>query len=89
MNSHITQRFRELLGALPADVQKQALKAFRLFERDPSHPSLNFEFIDPQIGLWSARVSKKYRVLGHRNRDEIRWFWIGPHAEYERLIKRP
>lgn len=85
MNSHVTNRFRALLDALPNDVQKQALKAFRQFQRDPFHPGLNFEEIDPQIGLWSARVSRKYRVLGYRQGDEIRWFWIGTHAEYDGL----
>ncbi len=86
MNSHVTKQFRALLEALPKDAQKQALKAFRQFQRDPFHPGLNFEEIDPQIDLWSARVSSKYRVLGHRQGGEIRWFWIGTHAEYDKLI---
>jgi len=85
MISHVTKRFRALLDALPKDVQKQALKAFRQFQRDPFHPGLNFEEIDPQIGLWSARVSSKYRVLGYRQGSEILRIWIGTHAEYDKL----
>jgi hypothetical protein len=27
-------------------------------------------------------------ALGIRDGDEIVWFWIGSHAEYDRLIER-
>ncbi|MGH2516683.1 MAG: hypothetical protein ACRDHP_13600 [Ktedonobacterales bacterium] len=37
--------------------------------------------------LWSARVTRQYRVLGVRSGDSIRWFWIGTHREYEKIIK--
>jgi hypothetical protein len=33
-----------------------------------------------------VRVSRNYRALGRRRRDIIMWFWIGMHAEYDRLI---
>jgi len=70
VNSHTSKRFRALLASLPADVRRQALKAYRLFEVNPGHPSLHFELIDPKLGLWSARVNEGYRVLGTRQGAE-------------------
>jgi hypothetical protein len=42
MNSHITDKFRKAFAELPADVQKQARQAYRLFMENPHHPSLRF-----------------------------------------------
>ncbi|ULA64092.1 MAG: hypothetical protein LZF86_110793 [Nitrospira sp.] len=36
--------------------------------------------------LWSARVGDHYRVLGFDILDGITWFWIGTHADYDRMI---
>jgi len=77
-----------LFHALPQDVRVQTYKAYAQFKRDPSHPDLNFELIDRQSGIWSARVYDRYRVLGTRDGAEITWFWIGTHREYEKLIRR-
>ena len=39
-------------------------KAKRLFENDPSHPSLNTELLEPKHRLiYSFRLDKKYRVI--------------------------
>jgi hypothetical protein len=37
--------------------------------------------------LWSARVGIHYRAVGERDGDQILWYWIGTHAEYDRLLK--
>jgi hypothetical protein len=34
-----------------------------------------------------VRVSRGYRALALRHDDELTWFWIGPHDEYERILK--
>lgn len=50
-------------------IQKHSLlkkweKAKRLFENDPSHPSLNTELLEPKHRLvYSFRIDKKYRAL--------------------------
>ncbi|HKV85602.1 MAG TPA: hypothetical protein VJN88_13680 [Ktedonobacterales bacterium] len=87
MNSTTTDRFWELFRALPREVRQQAQQAYQRFQREPFHPGLNFEEVDKQRGLWSARVSRSYRVLGYREGGEITWFWIGSHREYEKLLK--
>ena len=71
---------------LPRDVQDAARQKHRLWLENPFHPSLHFKELAP--GLWSARINKQYRALGRRRADLVVWFWIGTHAEYDRLIDR-
>lgn len=73
----------ELVSVLPADIQALADRAFALLKSDPYHPSLHFKKID---ALWSARVGMHYRALGVAIDDGVLWFWIGTHAEYDRII---
>jgi len=35
----------------------------------------------------SARINEDYRALGELRDDEVLWFWIGPHHEYDKLIR--
>ena len=45
-------------------LSKKWEKAKRLFENDPSHPSLNTELLEPKHRLiYSSRIDKKYRAL--------------------------
>jgi len=87
MISHITNKFREAFAELPADVQEQARQAYRLFIENPYHPSLQFKSIHPTRPIYSVRVGLNYRAVGTRDGDEIIWYWIGSHAEYDRLIR--
>jgi hypothetical protein len=60
----------------PADKQFQLLKA------DPQHPSLHFK----RVGRFhSVRVGAHYRALAVHASDGLLWFWIGTHAEYDRI----
>jgi len=34
----------------------------------------------------SARVGSGYRALGLDEGDTVQWFWIGTHAQYDKLI---
>lgn len=88
MRSHATAQYWKLFRALPQDVRVQAFKAYARFKADPGHPGLNFELIDAQEHIWSARINDNYRVLGKRDGAEITWFWIGTHREYEKMIRR-
>jgi hypothetical protein len=35
---------------------------------------------------WSVRVGIHYRALAVEVEDGLLWFWIGSHAEYDRLM---
>lgn len=86
MTSVASERFWRCYKLLSQEIRVAADKQFALFERDPWHPSLNFERIHGD--LWSARVTYQYRALAYRNGELMNWFWIGTHAEYDRLIGR-
>ncbi len=87
MNSRTTKRFRTSFSSLPAHVRKQARQAYRLFREDPAHPGLHFKQVHPDPPTYSARVGIGYRALGAVEGNTITWFWIGSHAEYDKLLE--
>ena len=88
MKSHTNERFWKFYDALPQDIQQGADKAYKIWQSNPRHPSLQFKRIDPQEPIYSVRVGKKYRALGWLEGDTILWFWIGSHAEYDTQLKQ-
>ncbi|PSQ89650.1 MAG: hypothetical protein BRD45_02490 [Bacteroidetes bacterium QS_8_64_10] len=86
MTSSVSPQFRKLFGELPYETQDRARVKFALWQENPQHPSLRFKKVSSKEPLWSARISRSYRVLGLREGDHIEWFWIGLHDEYERII---
>lgn len=88
MKSRTTAQFRKAFADLPAQVQAQARAAYRQFREEPSHPSLRFKQVHPTLPIYSARVSKSYRAVGQRIDDCIVWFWIGSHADYDKLLSQ-
>jgi hypothetical protein len=69
--------------SLPEEVQRVADQAYEHLKRDARHPSLHFK----RVGrLWSVRVGSGYRALGIEAADGIVWFWVGTHADYDKLI---
>jgi hypothetical protein len=84
MKSWTTPSFRRRLDALSVEVQRLARKNFRLWLRDPRHPSLHFKKVGD---YWSVRVGSGCRALGIEKGDGMEGFWIGPHDEYEQLIR--
>jgi len=88
VKSRATPRFWSSYRQLPSDVQTLAQKAYRLFQQDPSHPSLQFKKVHDAEPIYSVRITLAYRAVGLREGDEIMWFWIGSHADYDRLLDR-
>jgi hypothetical protein len=89
MNSHTTRQFRALLAALPAHIQQQARDAYVIFQQNPSHPGLRFKQVySGPPPVYSARVSIAYRALATVEGDTVVWFWIGSHADYDRLLRQ-
>lgn len=86
MNSHINREFRELYQALPVDVQRGAKQAYLLWKRDPYHNSLHFKPIKGADNLYSVRIGIGWRALGDKDGDEVTWFWIGSHADYDKIL---
>jgi hypothetical protein len=88
VNSFLTEQFLIHYRVLPEHVREQARQAYALFQQDPHHPSLRFRRVHPTRPIFSARVGIDYRVVGIRDGNDIFWFWIGSHSEYDRLLKQ-
>ena len=83
MNHHATPAFWQAYENLPADVRRLADRNFQLLKTDPSHTSLRLKRVSR---YWSVRIGLHYRALGVTEGDDIIWFWIGSHADYDRII---
>lgn len=87
MKSRTTRRFRERLAALPAPVREQARAAYLIFQQNAAHPSLYFKKVHATQPVYSARINLDFRAVGVLNANEIVWFWIGSHAEYDKVLR--
>ncbi len=86
MKSYTTRQFRQLFASLPLRVQRQARQAYRLFRQNAAYPGLHFKRVHGDPPIYSARVGIGYRAVGVLDGDTIAWFWIGSHANYDRLL---
>jgi hypothetical protein len=86
IESRTTRRFWRLFSDLPADVQEEARRMYRLFRDNPGHPSLHFKRLEGENMIYSARIGLSYRALGIMKGSRVLWYWIGSHAQYDRLV---
>ena len=82
---YTTRKFWKCYANLPLKIQTIADQCFQLLKTNPSHPSLHFKKIGNKY--WSVRVGLDYRALGVEVAKGISWFWIGTHAQYDKLIR--
>ena len=84
MKHTASKRFWDCFESLPPETQELARRSFGLLRRNASHPSVRLKLLGGGR-MYSARVGLHYRALGLPRSDGIHWFWIGSHAEYDRL----
>ena len=78
-----TPRFWQGYRQLPEEIRQLADRCYEMLRQDPYHPSLHFK----KVGrFWSVRVGLHYRALAIEQGADVVWFWIGTHAEYDKLI---
>ncbi len=71
---------------LPKFIKKLSDKNYELLKSDPKHPSLHLK----KVGhYWSVRIGLHYRALGVAVEEEVIWFWIGSHSDYDKYIQSP
>ena len=75
-----------MFSDLPTDAQREAKRAYRLFQANPAHPGLHFKKLEGEDDIYSARIGLDYRALAVMKRDRVVWYWIGSHSEYDRLV---
>ncbi len=69
--------------ALPEPIQLLADKNFELLKANLSHRSLRFK----KVGKYrTVRVGLHYRALATEAGEDLLWFWIGTHSEYDKLV---
>ncbi len=86
VRSIATRRFWDLFNGLPPEIQKLAIKNYKLWRRDPHHPSLRFRRLQGSGDRFTVRVGDRYRALGRLTDETITWVWIGTHSEYDRIV---
>lgn len=90
MNSRLSDEFLAAFAALPDRIKRLARKNYRLWAQNASHPSLDFKRVGERTPTYSVRVGIGWRALGvlDETDDTMIWFWIGSHAEYDRILRR-
>lgn len=77
--------FWDCYDHLPDRIQRLADENFALLRANPRHPSLHLK----RAGrFWSVRVGLGHRALARDDGGDLIWFWIGTHAEYDRIVGR-
>ena len=72
-----------MFGEVPEAIRGLAQRSFEQLKANPQHPSLQFK----KVGRFrSVRIGRRYRALGVEVEDGLLWFWIGTHAEYDKLV---
>jgi len=84
MKHRANPKFWQFYAALPENIQRLADENYKLLKCDPLHPSLHFKKVDK---YWSARVGIHYRAVAIEDGQDIVWFWIGHHSEYDQLVR--
>lgn len=88
MISQTTSKFWKCFERLPPEIQEAAQKAYQQWQQDPYHNSLKFKHVHPTLPIYSVRVALGWRAVGLKEEDCMIWFWIGSHADYDKLISQ-
>jgi len=87
MKSQALPQFWRFYRELPKDIRLRVAKTYRIWRENPRSPGLRFKRVGDHRPIYSVRVTDNYRVLGLLEADTIYWFWVGPHDEYERILR--
>ena len=87
MNSHITNNFLDCYSKLPDKIKQSARKSYKLWKENPNLPGLEFKRVHTKMTIYSVRIRIGWRALGVVENNDIIWFWIGSHADYDKILK--
>lgn len=83
MKHRATPDFWYYYRQLPSHIQDLADKCYDLLKEYPYYPSLHFK----KVGhFWTVRIGIHYRAIAIEDGQDIAWFWIGHHAEYDKIL---
>ncbi len=87
MKSPTTREFWRLFDRLPKKTRFQAVLAYHRWRTAPYHSSLQYKRVGHAVAAYSVRISRDWRALGLKTDEIVTWFWIGSHAEYDKLLQ--
>lgn len=85
MKHRASPRFWRAYRGLPREVRQLADRSYELLKDNPAHPSLHFKKVGQ---FWSSRVGLHHRAIAVEVDAGLVWFWIGSHAEYDKLLRK-
>lgn len=88
MESQTTPKFWKAYYKLPPQIQEAAQKAYQIWQNDPYNSSLQFKQIHSIKPIYSVRIGLEWRAVGIKEGNTIIWFWIGSHADYDKIISQ-
>jgi hypothetical protein len=81
-----SSKFWQNFNRLPANIQQLTRNSYVLLKQNSAHPSLPFKPVK-NGAFRSVRISLGYRALGVPVDQGVQWFWIGSHADYDKLMR--
>jgi hypothetical protein len=88
LSSFLTDEFVFCFRRLPKYVKKGARKNYRIWKKDSSHPGLDFKKVHTVKEIYSVRIGTGWRALAYKKSETIIWFWIGSHADYDKILSQ-
>ena len=77
---------QDIASLTPGEVAKLA-RWFAEFHADVWDRQIADDANAGRLDYWSARIGDNHRTLAVESPDGLIWFWIGTHADYDRLIR--
>ncbi|HLC15021.1 MAG TPA: hypothetical protein VJL89_02190 [Thermodesulfovibrionia bacterium] len=88
MKSIRTKGFKKLYSELPYEIKENAKKQYKLFKKNPNHPSLRTKMIgstkNEKFKVFEISVGMGYRACYFIDSDIYVWFWIGSHSSFDK-----
>ncbi len=85
MKHYASSQFWQCFENLPQHIQKRARKNYERLKINPQHPALHYKLVCN--GRYrSVRIGLQYRALAIEVKKGMLWFWIGSHADYDKLL---
>ena len=85
MKSSGTTEFWKLYRELPEAIRQATKRMYRLWKENPRASALRFKKVRD---VYLVRIGTTgYRAIAADVPDGFLWIWIGPHDEYERLLR--
>ena len=86
------KRLDHFKGVALHDLNLEVVKAIRLWEANPKHRSLRLHPLKDTkkgrhaSGSFSISLNMQYRAIYVWDGGVAVWYWVGSHADYDRLI---